>query len=330
MERLQLIIDCDPGVDDALAIILALNHPAIDVLAICSVAGNGHIENTTQNGLKILSLCGREDIPLYQGADASVNGVRPDTVDAFGDDGLGGCADAVKTDKEPEKEHAVDFLVRMVRENPNKLTIAAIGPCTNIASAVRKDPSFAGNVKQIVLMGGAKYTGNVSPVAEYNFGADSIAAREVFQSGFRKCVMIGLDVTNQIALDASCRELLRIFNTKLSRFIYQITESGMDENWETRHKMVSPMHDILTIAYLIDENVVTLKESNIDIIEHGIGRGQSIVDIDGHWHEGKCNALYAAEVDVFKFYQLFLITVFKEHEKEITAYLKQISEKKER
>ena len=103
MERLQLIIDCDPGVDDALAIILALNHPAIDVLAICSVAGNGHIENTTQNGLKILSLCGREDIPLYQGADASVNGVRPDTVDAFGDDGLGGCADAVKTDKEPEK-----------------------------------------------------------------------------------------------------------------------------------------------------------------------------------------------------------------------------------
>lgn len=330
MDKIQLIIDCDPGVDDALAIILALKHPAIEVLAICSVAGNGHIETTTQNGLKILSLCDREDIPLYQGADTAVSGERPDTVEAFGDDGLGGYAGSVKTDKRPEKEHAVDFLVRIVKENPKKLTIAAIGPCTNIASAIRKDPTFAGNVKEIVLMGGAKYTGNVSPVAEYNFWADPIAAKEVFKADFSKCVMIGLDVTNKIALDAQCRELLRIFDTRLSRFIYHITKSGMDENWEIRYKMLSPMHDILTIAYLIDEKVVSLKESNIDIVEDGIARGQSVVDIDGHWHGEKCNALYAVDVDVLKFYRLFLTTVFKEHKKEITAYLEQIPGEKER
>lgn len=330
MDKIPVIIDCDPGVDDALAIIFALNHPAIEVIAICSVAGNGHIESTTQNGLKILSLCGREDIPLYQGADTAVNGEKADTVDAFGDDGLGGYSAAIKTNKVPERENAVDFLVRIVKENPKEFTIVAIGPCTNVASAIKADSEFAGNVKQIVLMGGAKYTGNVSPVSEYNFWADAIAAREVFKAGFRKCVMIGLDVTNKIALDAVGRELFRIFDSKLSRFIYNITKSGMDENWKTRYKMFSPMHDILTIAYLIDESVITLKASNIDIVEEGIARGQSIVDIEGHWHGGKCNALYAGDVDVFKFYRLFFTTVFKEHNKEIDAYLKQVFGEKEK
>lgn len=321
MEKISVIIDCDPGVDDALAIILALKHPCIDVKAICSVTGNGSIESTTQNGLKVLSLCGREDIPLYIGSDTALDGKKPETVDAFGDDGLGGFAHTVITEKKPEEEHAVDFLVKTIGEHPGELTILAIGPCTNIAAAIRKDPSFAGNVKRLIIMGGAKYTGNMSPVAEYNFWADPVAAKEVFDAGFLERVMIGLDVTNKIALDAAGRELLRILNTDLSLFLYHITETGMDENWEVRRKMCSPMHDILTVAYLIDENVVTVKDAKIDIVTEGIARGQSVVDIGGHWSGGKCNGLYASEVDVNKFYHLFLTTLFKEREEEILAYL---------
>lgn len=320
-KKIPVIIDCDPGVDDALAIILALSHPSLEVRAVCSVTGNGNIENTTDNGLKILSLCGREDIPLYKGSDTALNQERPETVDAFGDDGLGGYAHTVVTDKKPECGHAVDYLLRAVKEAPGELTILAIGPCTNIARAVGKDPQFAENVKRLIIMGGAKYTGNMSPVAEYNFWADPEAAKIVFRAGFKELVMIGLDVTNRIALDAGTRELLRIFGTDLSRFIYSITQSGLDENWLTRRKPVSPMHDVLTAAYLIDPDVITVKPAFIDIVTEGISKGQSVVDIDGHWNHGTCNALYASGVDVNRFYRLLLTTVFKEHEEEILAYL---------
>lgn len=323
-KKIPVIIDCDPGVDDALAIILALKHPALDVRAVCSVAGNGNIENTTNNGLKILSLCGREDIPLYRGSDKALNDERPETVDAFGDDGLGGFASTVITDKKPETEHAVDFLINAVKEAPGELTILAIGPCTNLARAIRKDSQFAKGVKRLIIMGGAKYTGNVSPVAEYNFWADPDAAREVFLADFRERVMIGLDVTNRIALEAGTRELLRIFGTELSLFLYRITQSGLDENWMTRRKPVSPMHDVLTVAYLIDPGIVTVKPAYIEIVPEGAAKGQSVVDINGHWNAGTCNALYADSVDTNRFYRLLLTTIFREHEGEISAYYNEL------
>lgn len=319
---IPIIIDCDPGVDDALAIILALKHPKIDLKAVCSVTGNGDLHNTTNNGLKILSLCGREDIPLYKGSAKGLDDKQPDTVPAFGDDGLGGYAYTVQTEKKPEAESAVDFLVRAADENPGEITLFSIGPCTNIAKAIRKDREFPKKIKRIIVMGGSKYTGNMSPVAEYNFWADPLAAREVMKAGFHELVMIGLDVTNKIALGADIREMLRIFDTDLSKFIYNITREGLEDNWKSRRKPVAPMHDVLTVAYLIDESLLTLKKAHIDIVTEGIAKGQSIVDINGHWANGECNALYAAEVDVNKFYRLLLTTIFKEHEQEILDYLK--------
>ena len=321
MEKIPVIIDCDPGVDDALAIILALNSEKIDVKAICSVTGNGDLENTTRNGLNILSLCGREDIPLYKGSGVSLNNIQPDTVPAFGDDGMGGYANEIASEKQVEEEDAVSFLMRTVNEHPGELTIVAIGPCTNIARAIRADQTFPEKVKKMVIMGGSKYTGNMSPVAEYNFWADALAAKEVLNAGFEDAVMVGLDVTNKIALSAGTREILRIFDTKLSKFIYNITREGLDENWETRRVPVSPMHDVLTIAYLIDESILKTKRAFIDVVDDGIARGQSVVDNYGRWNDGDCNAWYAYEVDVDKFYHLFLTTVFGEFREEIEAYL---------
>ena len=264
--RIPIIIDCDPGVDDALAIILALMHPKIDLQAVCSVTGNGNLDNTTNNGLKILSLCGREDIPLYRGSAKGLNDKQPDTVPAFGDDGLGGYAYTVETNKEAEKENAADFLVRAANEKPGELTLFSIGPCTNIAKAIRKDGEFPKKIKRIIVMGGSKYTGNMSPVAEYNFWADPLAAKEVMNAGFHDIVMIGLDVTNKIALGADIREILRIFDTDLSKFIYNITKEGLDDNWKCRRKPVAPMHDVLTVAYLIDESILAMKKAHIDIV----------------------------------------------------------------
>lgn len=312
MEKEKIIIDCDPGSDDALAIILALYSGKLDLKAVCSVTGNGALDTTTRNGLNILSLCGREDIPLYRGSAVALDQKQPETVSAFGDDGLGGFAHTIASDKKEEDQNAVDFLVEYVNGHPKEITLFAIGPCTNIAHAIRKSPDFAGNLKRLIIMGGAKYTGNMSPVAEYNFWADAMAAHEVLMSGIQDVTMIGLDVTNKIALDGSMREILRMLNTKLSTFVYNITQEGMDENWRSRRKAVSPMHDVLTVAYFLDNSIVKLKPAYIDVVTEGIARGQSIVDIGGHWNENKCNAKYAYDVDVVKFYKLFYKEIFNE------------------
>lgn len=171
MEKEKIIIDCDPGSDDALAIILALYSGKLDLKAVCSVTGNGALDTTTRNGLNILSLCGREDIPLYRGSAVALDQKQPETVSAFGDDGLGGFAHTIASNKKEEDQNAVDFLVEYVNGHPKEITLFAIGPCTNIAHAIRKSPDFAGNLKRLIIMGGAKYTGNMSPVAEYNFWA---------------------------------------------------------------------------------------------------------------------------------------------------------------
>ena len=311
MVKGKIVIDCDPGTDDALAIILALSSEKIDLKALCSVTGNGLIETTTKNGLKILTLCGREDIPLYKGAKVALDESEPETVSAFGEDGLGGYANTISVTKEVEEEYAPDFLAKYINEHPGEITLFALGPCTNIAKAIRQSKEFAVNLKRLIIMGGAKSTGNVSPVAEYNFWADPQAAHEVLQAGIKDVIIIGLDVTNKIALNCEKREVLRMMNTTLSTFVYNITREGLDENWRNRKKAVSPMHDVLTVAYFMDESILDVKDAYIDVVTTGIAKGQSIVDINGHWNNGMCNAKYAYNVDVDKFYSLFFESIFE-------------------
>ena len=108
------------------------------------------------------------------------------------------------------------------------------------------------------------------------------------------------------------REILRVLNTRLSTFVYNITKEGLDDNWKSRRKMVSPMHDVLTVAYCLDNSIVKLKPAYIDVVTEGIARGQSVVDIGGHWNKNNCNAKYAYSVDVIKFYKLFFKEIFNE------------------
>lgn len=321
MEKTPIIIDCDPGVDDAQAIILALSCADIDLKAVCSVTGNGSLENTTRNAKDLLHLCGRDDIPVYRGCGIGLDGEKPDEVAAFGDDGLGGCAASIASEKGVEKEHAVDFLVRTVSEHPGELTIFGIGPLTNIAQAARKDPSFAAQVKRLIIMGGSCTNGNMSPVAEYNFWADPLAAHEVFQAGFPAIDVVSFNVTNQIALRADVREIFRMLDTPISRFLYDATREGLEDNWHSLGRPVAPEHDVLAVALLMDESVVGMRDAYVDVVTEGIARGQSIVDFDGHWSEGRVNCRFAVTVDEALFYRIFLLTVFKDHKDVLERYL---------
>ena len=143
MEKEKIIIDCDPGSDDALAIILALYSGKLDLKAVCSVTGNGALDTTTRNGLNILSLCGREDIPLYRGSAVALDQKQPETVSAFGDDGLGGFAHTIASNKKEEDQNAVDFLVEYVNGHPKEITLFAISQrtfCSSVTGTPLKMP----------------------------------------------------------------------------------------------------------------------------------------------------------------------------------------------
>ena len=249
----KLIIDTDPGIDDALALLLALAaKDELDVTAITTVNGNVGVDQVTENVFRILDVAGRSDIPVYKGNGKPLMRENDNCEEFHGDDGLGnlGFKEVPGTVKE---ESAVDFLIRKVREEKGEITLVPIGPLTNIAQAVQKDPEFARNVKEVVIMGGAEHGGNMSPCAEFNFWTDPEAAKIVFQAGFERVTMVGLDATSYVFLSPTLRELLYLINTPVSRFIHKITRVYADGHWEIEKKLGCELCDVLTIAYLLDQ-----------------------------------------------------------------------------
>lgn len=273
----KLIIDTDPGIDDALALLLALSAKSeLEVEAITTVNGNVGVDQVTKNVFRILDVAGRSDIPVYKGNGKPLMRENDNCEEFHGDDGLGnlGFKEVPGTVKE---EHAVDFLIRKVREEKGEITLVPIGPLTNIAQAVQKDPEFAKNVKEVVIMGGAEHGGNMSPHAEFNFWTDPEAAKIVFQAGFERVTMVGLDATNYVFLSPTLRELLYLINTPVSRFIHKITRVYADGHWEIEKKLGCELCDVLTIAYLLDRNVVEKVDAFVDVETSGLCDGASVV-----------------------------------------------------
>lgn len=233
----KIIIDTDPGIDDALAILLALAaKDELDVLALTTVNGNVGVEQVTKNAFKILEIAGRTDIPVYMGNGKPLMRENEHCEEFHGDDGMGNL-EMPDCHKIPENENAVDFLIRKVREEKGEITLVPIGPLTNIAEAIQKNSDFVKNVKEVVIMGGAEHGGNMSPHAEFNFWTDPEAAKIVFQAGFEKVTMIGLDATSYVFLSPTLRELLYLINTPISRFIHKITRVYADGHWEVEKKL---------------------------------------------------------------------------------------------
>lgn len=308
----KIIIDTDPGIDDALAILLALSaKDELEVLGLTTVNGNVGVEQVTKNAFKILKIAGREDVPVYQGNGKPLMR-ETDHCEVFhGDDGLGNL-DMEESERIPEKESAVDFLVRKVREEKGEITLVPIGPLTNIADAVQRDPEFVKNVKEVVIMGGAEQGGNMSPHAEFNFWTDPEAASIVFRAGFKKITMIGLDATSYVFLSPTLRELLYQINTPASRFIHKITRLYVDGHWQVEKKLGCELCDVLTIAYLLDRNVVEKVEAFVEIETKGLCDGASVVYRTKFYPEKGKNCEVAVKADTKRFFELFFEHLFPE------------------
>lgn len=309
----KIIIDTDPGIDDAVAILLALAaKDELDVIGLTTVNGNVGVEQVTQNLFKILNVAGRRDIPVYKGNFKPLMRENEHCEEFHGDDGLGNLG-FDETEGCVEKESATDYLIRKVREEKGQITLVPIGPLTNIAEAIQKEPEFVKNVKRLVIMGGAEGKGNMSPHAEFNFWTDPEAAKIVFQAGFEDVTMVGLDATADVYMDPIVRELLYLINTPVSRFIHKITRVYADGHWLLEKKLGCELCDVLTIAYLLDETVVETVDAFVDIETQGLCDGASVVYRSKDYPSKKTNCKVAVRANTRKFFETFFDKMFPEY-----------------
>jgi len=292
-----ILLDCDPGHDDAIALLLALASPEVELLGVTTVAGNQTVEKTTANAIRILELVGREDVPVARGADRPL--VREPFVAAYvhGESGLDG-PDLPPARGEPVAQHAVDFLAERVAGK----TLVATGPLTNVALLLALHPEARPD--RIVLMGGAIAEGNVTPAAEFNVWADPEAAARVFASGI-DMTMVGLDVTHQALVTTRHAERLR-GSGRVGAVVADLLAF-----YERFHREVygfdgSPIHDAVALAYSFRPDLLETKELNVEVdTESELCRGRTVVDL---WRRSgrEPNANVAVAIDSDAFVELLL------------------------
>lgn len=278
MSRQSIIIDTDPGQDDALAILLALAHgDALDVLGITAVCGNISVKSTAANALKVLALAGREDVPVFMGAAAPLVGELV-TADVLHGEAITAGWDLPPSAVEPRSEFAADWIIETVLANPpGKVTICALGPLTNIALALAKHPEIAGRLKAIVMMAGASQGGNMNAVAEFNVFVDPHAAARVFAAPVRK-VVASLDVTKTLLVTARELERLTATNNRMNAEV-----KGLLRLYEAyaRAGAPRPLHDPAVIAWLLAPEIFAGRDVNVEIeTAPGLAYGQTIVDVN--------------------------------------------------
>ena len=262
MDRRKIILDCDPGHDDAVAILLAAREPSLELLGVTVVAGNQTLENTQRNARNVLQWVG-SDVPVYAGCSGPMVRDKVIAGDIHGSTGLDGPV-FPPLHKELEPEHAVSFLIRTLLTSQGDITVVTTGPMTNLAMALRLEPRITEKIARIVLMGGSITNGNVTPAAEFNILADAEAASVCFRSG-RPITMVGLDVTRKVlCYPEIVQRMGRIGNPASELFV-----ALMDHFCKTQKAIFGweggPLHDPVTIASLIDPQLLTLKPMNVQI-----------------------------------------------------------------
>ncbi|WP_235941305.1 nucleoside hydrolase [Paenibacillus puerhi] len=274
----KIILDCDPGLDDAIAILLAARNPHIELVGVTIVAGNVGLDKTTLNALKVCELAGLTHVPVARGADRPLlrEPVAADYV--HGESGIGGVVlpDPVKASI---NRHAVDFLIDTLMESDGDITLVPIGPLTNIALAMRKEPRILSKIQEIVIMGGGTF-GNITPSAEFNFYADAEAARVVLASG-APITMIGLDLTHQAVATEAVKERIASLDNHISRFILELL-GFYEVIYKERGLPGAAVHDPCCVAYCIDPTLFTTKLLRVDIETRGeLSYGMSVIDTYG-------------------------------------------------
>src|SRR5437588_1660429 len=259
----RVIIDTDPGVDDALALLLAMRSPELNIEAITPVAGNVPLELTLPNALRMVEIAGRTDIPVAVGAKTPLLRRLVTAAYAHGENGLGGAVFPEPKIK-PIAESAAKFISQIVRKYPGEVTLITIGPLTNIATALNMDSELARMVKSLVMMGGSLSGGNITPAAEFNVYVDPEAARIVFQSGI-PVTMVGLDVTRRTSLTDDHVRTLEAAQNPVSQAAAKIGRNALNHNRERGYLVGPNMHDSLAVAGFLDPAILKLQDYYVDV-----------------------------------------------------------------
>jgi inosine-uridine nucleoside N-ribohydrolase len=261
----RVIIDTDPGVDDALAIFLAICSPELKVEALTPVAGNVPLELTLPNALRLLEIAGRTDIPVAAGARQPLKRQLVTAAYAHGENGLGG-VDFPEPKTSPVAESGPELIRRMVHRSPGEIHLIALGPLTNLALAFLNDPQLPRLIPGITLMGGSLSGGNVSPSAEFNIYVDPEAAQIVFRSG-APITMVGLDVTRKATLREEDIQALEAAGNPISRAAGRITRATMNRMRQSANFTGAgpAMHDSLAVATFIEPSVVKLQDYYVEV-----------------------------------------------------------------
>jgi inosine-uridine nucleoside N-ribohydrolase len=259
----RVIIDTDPGVDDALALLLAMRSPELKIEAITPVAGNVPLDLTLPNALRMVEIAGRTDIPVAAGARAPLMRRLVTATYAHGENGLGGAIFPEPTTK-PVATPAAEMIRQIVRKYPGEVTLITIGPLTNIATALNSDPELASMVRALVMMGGSLSGGNITPAAEFNVYVDPEAARIVFQSGI-PITMVGLDVTRRTSLTDEHVRTLEAAQNPVSQAAAKIGRNAINRNREHGYLVGPNMHDSLAVAGFVDPAILKLQDYYVDV-----------------------------------------------------------------
>jgi purine nucleosidase len=300
----KIIIDTDPGQDDAVAMLLALASPELDVIGITAVAGNVPLRLTSKNARKICELAGKPDTKVFAGAIRPLVRQLVTAEEVHGKTGLDG-PDLPEPTMKLQDQHAVDFIVEtLMAEEPGSVTLCPLGPLTNVALALIREPRIAPRIREIVLMGGGYFeAGNVSPAAEFNIYVDPHAADIVFRAGI-PIVMMPLDVTHKALTTRKRVDRFRALGTKVGVATAELLDFFERFDEEKYGTDGGPLHDPCVIAYLVKPELFKGRECNVSIeIASELTMGMTVVDWWGVTKRKK-NAMVMRDIDAEAFFEL--------------------------
>lgn len=301
--RKKIILDCDPGHDDAVALLLAHGNPDIELLAVTTVVGNQTLEKVTRNALSVATIAGITGVPFAAGCDRPLVRTIETAPSIHGETGMDGPEQPEST-IELDPRHAVDLIIETVMAHePGTVTLVPTAGLTNIAMAVRKEPRIVERVKEVVLMGGGFHVGNWSAVAEFNIIIDPEAAHIVFNEKW-PVVMVGLDLTHQALATPEIVDRIAAIGTKPAKFVMELMEFFTKTYKDAQGFDYPPVHDPCAVAYVIDPTVMTTRKVPVDIELQGkLTLGMTVTDFRAPAPDD-CHTSVAVDLDHKKFWDL--------------------------
>ncbi|MGP9726067.1 uridine-preferring nucleoside hydrolase UriH [Glutamicibacter sp. 287] len=314
----KIILDCDPGHDDAVAILLAHGNPQIELLAVTTVVGNQTLDKVTDNALAVGTIAGITGVPFAAGCARPLVRNIETAPQVHGDSGMDGPAQP-KPRIELDERHAVDLIIETIMSHePGEITLVPTGALTNIALAVRREPRIVERVREVVLMGGGYHTGNWSAVAEFNIKIDPEAAHIVFNENW-PVVMVGLDLTHQALATKDVVRRIEQIGTGPAKFVRELMDFFAQAYHDHQGFDAPPVHDPCAVAYVIDPTVVRTLRAPVSVELRGeLTLGMTVADFRAP-ASADCHTSVAVDLDHERFWDLVVDALERIGEVELTA-----------